>query len=209
MNHLNKKLAIGFSLLVLTASGCAHAVMVAPKIPEYVVPSKDKIPLHIGVYAADEFKGYKVSESRWGDTWNYSNLGEASYTQLRFGLERIFRQVETVNEKPSDLKSKFPGLQAVIEPRVDKFEFDIPFTKFQIYPARIHYSYSIFDMSGNLIVKNSVEGVGNLEGRLTPDFAENPARSATKAVEDGISKMLESILASEEVRELARKSGGG
>jgi hypothetical protein len=194
-------LLVSFTLIL--SAGCSHIVLVAPKLPEKVVT--EKIPLDVGLYITNEFKNYKVSESRKGDTWNYTNLGEASTAQFRLGLSQIFRTVELINEKPPFSKPKDIILHAVIEPAIDKFDFNIPLTKFQVYPSRIHYKITVYDMSGKVIFTKSVEGIGDTKGSPGFDFAENPSKAASKAVEDGANKALESILASEEIKALLKK----
>jgi len=159
----------------------------------------------VGLYLTDEFKNYKISEYRKGDKWNYSNLGEASSVQLKLGLGQIFRTVEIVDEKPPFSKPKVITLQAVIEPAIYKFDFDIPFTKFQVYPAQIGYKITLYDMDGKVLFTKMVDGIGDTKGQPGFDFAANPSKSATKAVEEGINKVLETILASEEIKALGKK----
>ena len=190
-------------VIVIFSTGCAHMVPVIPKPPEKVCA--EKIPLDMGLYIANEFKNYKVSESRLGDTWNYTNLGEASSTQFQLGLEQIFRTVEIVDEKPPFSKPKVTMLHAVIEPSIEKFDFNSPLTKLQVYPAKIQFKITIYDMSGKTIFTKSVEGIGDIQGSLCFDFAENPSKAASKAVEDGANKALKSILDSEEIKALLKK----
>jgi hypothetical protein len=194
-------LFIGFTLIF--SAGCAHTVLVAPKPPEASLT--EKIPLDVGLYLTEGIKNYKVSESRKGDTWNYTNLGEASVTQFRLGLGQIFRTVELVDERPPFSKPKSIVLHAVIEPTIEKFEFGIPLTKFQVYPAKIYYNITVYDMSGKVILTKSIDGIGDTKGSPGFDFTENPSKSASKAIENGANKALESILASEEIKMLLKK----
>jgi len=192
-----------FLSFTLIFTGCAHTVLVAPKPLEK--GNIEKIPIDVGLYITEEFKNYKVSEDRKGDKWNYTNLGEASSVQIRLGLGQIFRTVEIVDEKPPFSRPKVITLQAVIEPAIYKFMFDIPFTKFQVYPAMIGYKITFYDMSGKVLFTKMVDGIGDTKGQPGFDFAENPSKSATKAVEEGVNKALDAILASDEIKALVKE----
>ncbi len=185
---------------LVLAVGCAHTVTVAPKPPERRVG--DKVPADIGLYLTKEFTDYRVSEFKMGNTWNYDNLGQASATQLQPGLAEIFRTVDLVDARPPLSKPQPRVLHAVVVPRIEKFEFDIPFTKFQVYPARISYKVTVYDMAGQVVLERTVEGVGDLKGSPGLDFAENPSKSASRAIEDGANKVLDVLFASDEVRRL-------
>lgn len=191
-------LLVGFTF----SAGCTHTVLVAPKPP---VMSTGRTSLNVGLYITDEFRNYQVSESVMGHTWNYTNLGEASTAQFSLGLGQTFRTVEIVNDKPPFSKPVVTILHAVIEPTINNFTFDFPFAKFQIYPARIHYKITVYDMRGNIIFAKSVEGIGDTKGSLGIDETENPSKSASKAVEDGVYKALETISSSEEIKALLKK----
>jgi hypothetical protein len=195
----SRSLLLAAALLV--AVGCAHSVVVAPKPPPER-PAADRIPADVGLYLTKEFTGYKVSESKMGDKWNYDNLGQASATQVRLGLAQIFRTVELVDERPPFSKPQTRTLHAVVEPGIDKFEFDIPFTKFQVYPVKILYKITVYDTSGKVILVRIVEGIGDVKGSPGFDFAENPSKSASKAVEDGANKLLDALFASDEIKRL-------
>lgn len=196
-------LGLLFGLMLLFGVGC-HNIRVSPKNPEK--PGVEKIPLDVGLYISDQFKNYKVSENRWGDQWNYTNLGEAGAAQFKLGLGLIFRTVEIVDEKPPFSKPKTVTLHAVIEPMIYKFIFDIPITKFQVYPAMIGYKITFYGMDGKVLFTKMVDGIGDTRGHPGFSFSENPTIAATKAVEDGINKALDAILASEEVKALVKEA---
>src|SRR5262249_29538615 len=142
--------------LVLSV-GCAHGVVVAPKPPEKAVA--EKVPADVGLYLSKEVRSYRISEVKKGDKWNYDNLGEASASQLRLGLSRIFRTVELVDERPPFTKPQLRTFHVVIEPAIEKFDFDIPFTKFQVYPAKIIYKVTVYDIGGTVVLTKTVEGI--------------------------------------------------
>ncbi len=194
---------IAFFLLVVgvaLSSGCSHKVLVAPKPPEQIITEKS--PLNVGLYISEKFKNHQVSEYKMGDKWNYTNLGQASATQFQLSLEKTFHTVEIVDSKPPFPNGKDITVHAVVEPSIDKFDFDIPFTKFQVYPARLHYKIIVYDIAGNIILEKTVEGIGDTKGHPGFDFAENPSASASKAVEDGVEKGIKAIVNSEKIQRL-------
>jgi hypothetical protein len=190
------------ALALVLSVGCAHNVMVTPRSPEKAVP--EKVPADVGLYLSKEFRTYRVSEYKMGDKWNYDNLGDASASQLRLGLTQIFRTVEMVDERPPFGKTPSRTFHAVVEPAIEKFDFDIPFTKFQVYPARIYYKITVYDMSGRAVLTKTIEGIGDVKGSPGFGFAENPSKSASKAIEDGASKILDALFASDEIKALLK-----
>jgi hypothetical protein len=183
--------------------GGAHTIVVAPKPPERV--ATEKIPIDVGLHLTDELKNYRVSGFRMGDKWNYENLGRASTTQFTVGLGQVFRTVEIVDARPPFAKPKPRTFHAVIEPAIDRFEFDIPLTKLQVFPARIQYRITVYDLSGKLLFARSVEGIGDTKGGADGhDLSVNPVKSAAKAIEDGARKALELLSTSEEIKGLLK-----
>lgn len=177
--------------------GC-HTITALPRPPEktYV----EKIPLDAGLYISKELNDFKVSRNLWGDQWTYPNLGTSSATMFQIGLSQIFRSLEKVDKRPPCEGQKTKNMQIVVEPAIEKFDFNIPFTKFQVYPARIHYLITIFDMNGETIFTRSIEGIGDTRGTYSFNYEEYPSKAASRAVEDGVDKALEEIIASEELK---------
>jgi hypothetical protein len=193
-----------FSLVVLAValSACSHNVLVAPAPPQQI--NAPKSPLNVGLYITDQFKNFQISESRKGDTWIYPNLGQASADQLQLALQKVFSSVEVVSSKPPVKSNKDITIHAVIEPAIEKFDFNIPMTKFQVYPATITYKITVYDKVGKIILTKTIAGVGDTKGSPGFDFAANPARSASKAVTEGVKNAVEVIANSNEVKKLRR-----
>ncbi len=196
-------LIVFFLFVMVLFTGCSHKIVVAPNPPGQI--ATEKSPLDIGLYISESFNNYQVSENKSGDIWNYTNLGKASATQFHLALSTAFHSVEIVDSKPPFQTGKDITVHAVVEPAIDKFSFDIPFTKFQIYPARIHYKIIVYDIDGNIIMEETVEGIGDTRGHPGFDFADNPSSSASKAVEDGVKKAIEIILNSGTIQNLKNK----
>lgn len=195
----NTLLRLLMVVMLLVSSGCAHQILVSPN-PATSTATGEKLPLNIGLYMSEAFRNYQMSESRMGDSWQYTNLGQASAQQIRAGLEQRFQSVTVLQSRAFPQVN--PQVVAVVEPEIQSFTFDIPITKFQIYPATIRFKVSLIGAGGEVIYSNTTSGVGDTSGSPGFDFAANPARSATKAVEVGINDLLNEMAKSPAIQKL-------
>jgi hypothetical protein len=185
--------------------GCAHQVPATPSLNAISVPSH-KVPLSVGVYFSDAFMNYQHSESKWGDGWNFTNLGQASANQFRDALEKNYVTVVKLNSKPSKVESESKALDFMIVPEIQNYSFDIPLTKFQVYPATITYKIDIYE-GDSLSASTVVNGVGDMAGSPGFDFSTNPSNSASKAIEDGVNKAMVAVSGTAPVQSLVLKKG--
>ena len=185
--------------------GCAHQVPATPS-PAAIPTPAHKAPLSVGVYFSDAFANYQYSESKWGDGWNFTNLGQASVNQFRDALEKNYVTVVKLTSEPSKAEAASKALDFMIAPEIQGYSFDIPFTKFQIYPATITYKIKIYE-GDTLSASPVVDGVGDSAGNPGFDFSENPSRSASKAIEDGVNKAMNALTSSPTVQAMAQKKG--
>jgi hypothetical protein len=194
----------GVALALVT--GCSHMVPAVPSAS--AISSGPKIQADVGLILSDDLKRFSVAESRMGDTWNFANLGQASAEHFRAYLESRFRRVTLVAENSTPASWSAQGLSAVIDPRVQGFTFDIPILKMQTYPATIRYSLSVYAPgSRQTVYKGNISGVGDTAGSPGFDFAANPSKSASRAVEEGVKASVEDMLANPGVKALLAKPG--
>jgi hypothetical protein len=184
-------------------AGCAHQVPATPSLAAIPVPAH-KAPLAVGVYFSDAFLGFQHSEAKWGDGWNFTNLGQASASQFRDALEKNYATVVKLNGKPTKAESDAKALDFMVEPEIQGYSFDIPFTKFQVYPATITYKVNIYE-GDTLSAAPIVNGVGDTAGSPGLDFSTNPSNSASKAIEDGVNKAMAVIAGTPAVQAVALK----
>jgi hypothetical protein len=193
------------SLMSLSLGGCYPIPANKYAIAEPVLRGKPyvyKIPLNVGLYISPDFEYFSVKKWK-GPLWHYDNLGKASAKQFELELNNIFRKVEVIYEKPpfkkNIWKEKARKLNAIIEPKIEKFYFGIPIWNTLNYPARIRYEIVFYDMNRNIIFKKIVEGIGNTKGRWVPE-SQNASIAASRAIEEGVSKAIETILTSDELK---------
>lgn len=201
MKNLFKSWRLAFATAVLALlSACSHTVLVAPG--SNAIAPGNKIPLDVGLVLTEELRRYQHSESKMGDTWVYQNLGQASADHFRNYLEARFTKVTVLNAMPAPAATA--PYSALIEPKISGFTFDIPITKFQVYPATVRYSVSVYSPGRQVIYKKDLSGVGDTAGSPGFDFAANPSKSASKAVEEGVRAAVEDLTSSSVIVNMSR-----
>jgi hypothetical protein len=146
-DHLisSKQLGCGIVLLSLLAAGCASNVAVEnPTIPK---PHVEKLPMDVAVRIPAEFNHFVHEEKVLGrETWTI-DLGSAnaSFFEQIFGF--MFDHVTLLG--PDDNAQDYT-FDALIEPKIEGFEFSVPNqTKTDAFAVWIRYRLQVFDSVGN------------------------------------------------------------
>lgn len=190
-------------LLLMAVSACAHAIPINPTIIEASAPPR--VAASIGVYFSEEFRTFEHSGSRGGDTWVFP-LGPASIDLFTKVFDQVFERAETVQTLPP-LGPEHTELAAVIEPRIEEFDFHIPFFKTQTYTAEITYRFVLHAASGEPVASWTVTGEGAKPGSVGFEFAKWPGQAADAALEDAARKFSDGILNVPEVRRWLKGRG--
>ena len=119
-------------VVFLVALGCTHAIpmkgtMEAP-------PTTERVPLRLGVYYSPDFRNYRYVGSRGGDRWDFP-LGTTSTRLLDRVFADMFTSAQTVGSCPPFSGSQ-GKLDAVLEPKIESFDFTLPFLKTGLTPPR-------------------------------------------------------------------------
>jgi hypothetical protein len=204
-------LALGSTLSFFLA-GCLGPSMnvrvtVTPTLIDKTYP--DKMPVNIGLYLSDEFKNYRYTDSTktLGTTYDFWNLGSESAGIFDVGLSQIFEKVVVVDQKPPFTKAQPVPLRGVVEPKIEGLNFKVPAIVVQPWSTKIQYKVLVYNPEGKVIWQKSIIGVGEVRGSYTRTMEElgtNPAKPATAAIIDAADKLIEAILASEEMKGLAK-----
>lgn len=199
---------------LLISTGCV-TVIAEPRA--FGVAPAEAVPLDVGLYLSDAFKGYRGAGSKWDGTQiRYPNLGEASAVQFQRNLDRTFRTITIVNERPPFTASRDSTLHAIIEPAIEYSEFEYPATAVGTYGATIYYKIIVYDMAGRVMVSRASRGHGqakidfgsNLTNTLMPGGMWVPrglnpyAAAVSTAIEAAASNALKALLDSEEFKVL-------
>lgn len=180
-----KHLASCVILTSLLASGCASNVTVAdPTIP---APHVEKLPLDVAVRIPAEFQNFVHEENVLGrDTWTIS-LGSSNatfFTQL-FGY--MFDNVIVLG--PDDDATDYT-FDALVEPRIEGFEFSIPNqSKTNAFAVWIRYRMQVFDSVGNSAATWTVSAYGKSQ-KQGLGGSKSLQRAAVLAMRDAAALIL-------------------
>jgi TolA-binding protein len=208
-----KKVETGNNMKMLVLMGLLIILtLILPNcgpFPSHVVYTKasdrtfgDKVPLNVGHYITEKFERYSVDKRGLVD-WYYPNLGMASAVQFKLALEQVFRRVETIRDIPYS-KKEAKGLDVVIEPQIDKFYFSAPAFNWQVWRTSITYKITLYDSNWNVLFTRYVEGIGDTKGRFSGPVSKHASVAASKAIEEGVKKAIDTILTSQEINKLLK-----
>lgn len=174
--------AILFSLL---AAGCASNVTVEyPTIP---APNVKKLPLDVAVRIPAEFNNFVHEEKVLGkETWTI-NLGSANalFFEQLFGY--MFDNVIVLGPDDNALDYTF---DALIEPKIEGFEFSVPNqTKTDAFAVWIRYRIQIFDSAGNSASTWTVSAYGKSQ-KEGMGGSKSLQRAAVLAMRDAAALIL-------------------
>ena len=183
-------------------------VTVTPTLIDKTYP--DKMPVNIGLYLSGEFKNYRYTDSTktLGTTYDFWNLGSESAGIFEVGLSQVFEKVVVVDQKTPFTKVQPVPLRAVVEPKIEGLDFKVPAIVVQPWSTKIQYKVLVYNPEGKVIWEKSITGAGEVPGSYTRTLEElgtNPAKPATAAIIDAADKLIEAVLASEELKGLVKK----
>lgn len=196
-----------FFLAGCLGPGMNVRVTVTPTLIEKTYP--DKMPVNIGLYLTEEFKNYRVTDSTktLGTTYDFWNLGSESAGMFEVGLSKIYQKVVVLDEKLPFSKAKSVPLRAVVEAKIEGFDFKVPAIVIQPWSTKIQYKILVYNMEGNAVWQKSITGAGEVPGSYTRTLEElgtNPAKPTTAAIIDATDKLIEAILTSEEMKGMVK-----
>lgn len=200
-----KRLVGSITMPVVTALmlGCAHTIPLKATVDP---PSSSvQIPLAVGVYYSPEFQAYEHIGSRGGDRWIFP-LGQASVALFDRVFPIIFESIVPVSSRLIHA-AEGPKLAAVVEPRIEEFNFNIPFLKTSIYTAEITYRFTLYSPQGDPFASWTVKGVGEKQGKFSFESARWPGEAADLAMQDAATKFMTGFRQVPEVRGWLRQVG--
>lgn len=189
------------SLLIalLTTAACSTQVVV----PERTIPDPliDQLPLKVGARYPEEFDHFVHEEQVIGkDKWQI-DLGKSNrllFDKLFSSMFTDFR-VLAKGEDPEDF-----GLDALIEPSIDAFEFSVPEqSQTDAFAVWIRYRIKVFDKSGTQIANWPISAYGK---SMTTTFGGDEAlsRAAILAMRDAAALIIMQMDKSTGISSLAR-----
>ena len=200
-----RKETVRVSLLLvvfLVALGCTHAIpmkgtMEAPLTAE-------RVPIRLGVYYSQDFRNYRYVGSRGGDRWDFP-LGTTSTRLFDRVFADLFTSAQSVGSCPPFSGSQ-GKLDAVLEPKIESFDFTLPYLKTGAYTAEITYRFTLYALNGEPLASWTVRGAGSKHGKPGFDFARGPGEAADLAMQDAASKFIAGFPDIPEVRRLINQA---
>lgn len=173
------------AVFCLFAAGCTSNVTVdAPTIPK---PHIAKLPLDIALRIPEEFNNFVHEENVLGrDTWTI-NLGASNAALFKQLFGYMFDSVIVLGPDDDALDYTF---DALIEPRIEGFEFSIPNqSKTDAFAVWIRYRMQIYDSVGTSASTWTVSAYGKSQ-KAGMSGSESLQRAAVLAMRDAAALIL-------------------
>lgn len=181
---MNRKVLLGL-LVIGMLGGCASNVTLkAPTIPE---PLLAQIPMSVGVRMPANFEHYVHEEMVYGhEEWSI-DLGRSNAALFEQLFAFMFSSVTVLG--PDD-DPQLMGLDALIEPTIDAFEFSTPGqSNTEAFAVWIRYRLKVYDPEGELVSNWPVAAYG--KSQTTKLGGSNALqRAAILAMRDAAALMI-------------------
>ncbi len=172
-------------LIALLASGCSSTVAVDfPTIPQ---PHVEKLPLIVALRIPDEFYNFVHEENVLGKkTWSIE-LGASNATFFKQLFGYMFDKVIVLGPDDDALDYVF---DALVEPRIEGFEFSVPNqSKTDAFAVWIRYRMQVFDSAGTRASTWTVSAYGKSQ-KEGMSGSNSLRRAAVLAMRDAAALIL-------------------
>jgi hypothetical protein len=184
-------------------AGCTHAIPIKASLE--APPNVAQVPVAVGVYYSAEFRAYEHLGARFGDRWAFP-LGQGSVALFDRVFPVMFERTFPVQSLPP-LNPGGPQLAAVIEPKIEEFDFTLPMLKTGTFSAEITYRFTLYSPQGDPVASWTVKGVGAKPGEIGFELARWPGEAADLAMQDAATKFISGFRDVPEVRQWLRRVG--
>lgn len=149
-------------IAALLLTGCAQSIVVDTDFPQ---PLVEPLPLKVGVHYDLALTEYNYTEELPSDaTWSFT-LGEANTKLFDGAFAALFEQTVPV-EDPGGTGDPYSGLNAVIEPSLEAFEFSLPRqSRSEQYSVWIRYRLNVYHPDGTRITGWPISAYGQSDSR--------------------------------------------
>ena len=170
--------------------GCSSSVVVESSFP---TPLVEPLPVRVGLIFSPELHDYIYTEDiPEQSTWTIT-LGDANIAMLEPLFDTMFMETREVPELPLNAADQ-RGLDGVIRPMLEKFEFDVPIgQRDQFVEVWMQYKLSLYEPNGEVVTEWPVTGYGKAElGHNREDAGRKAAIVAMREVGATISTQFAS-----------------
>jgi len=164
---------------VACLAGCGGSqVIVESTFPK---PLVEPLPVSMGVIIPDELYNFIYTEDIPDQSLWTIALGDANVAMLAPLFEGMFEQTRDIDSLA--LAANDSTLDGVIEPKLEKFEFDVPQgERDKFVEVWLQYAITVYDPSGATIIEWPVSGYGKSE--LARDAEDAVQRAAVVAMRE-------------------------
>jgi hypothetical protein len=156
---------------------------------DFPTPLIEPLPLTVGLHYDPALTDYNYTEELASDgSWSFT-LGEANTKLFDGALTSLFEQTVRV-DAAGGTGAPYDGLNAVIEPILEAFEFSLPSqSRSEQYSVWIRYRLNIYRPDGTLITGWPISAYGQSDART---FGKSAAmeQAAINALRDAYASIV-------------------
>ena len=170
-------------LLAVAAAACLAGCGGSQVIVEATFPKPlvEALPVSMGVIIPDELYNFIYTEDIPDQSLWTIALGDANVAMLAPLFKGMFRETHDLDSLA--LAANDSTLDGVIEPNLEKFEFDVPQgERDKFVEVWLQYAITVYDPSGATIIEWPVSGYGKSE--LARDAEDAVQRAAVVAMRE-------------------------
>jgi hypothetical protein len=155
---------------ILAAGACLAGCGGSQVIVEATFPRPliEPLPVTMGVIIPDELYNFIYTEDIPEQSLWTIALGDANVAMLEPLFKGMFRETRDVES----LAAADRSLDGIIEPKLDKFEFDVPQgERDEFVEVWLQYQISVYEPNGGTVIQWPVSGYGKSELLRDPEDA--------------------------------------
>jgi hypothetical protein len=176
--RLSHRWWLGVAAGVSLAACKSSEVIVEASFP---TPLIAPMPVNMGVLISDELYNFIYTEDIPDQSLWTIALGDANVAMLAPLFKGMFRETRDVTAVP--VAGGSAGLDGVIEPKLEKFEFDVPIgERDEFVEVWMQYQITVYEPDGTTVVQWPVSGYGKSE--LLRDKKDAVQRAAVIAMRE-------------------------
>jgi hypothetical protein len=158
--------------LILAAGACLAGCGGSQVIVESTFPTPliEPLPVSVGIIIPDELYNFIYTEDIPDQSLRTIALGDANVAMLEPLFKGMFRQTRDVESLASAAGDG--SLDGIIEPKLDKFEFDVPTgERDEFVEVWLQYQITVYEPDGGTVIQWPVSGYGKSELVRDPEDA--------------------------------------
>jgi hypothetical protein len=149
-------------------TGCGGSQVIVES--SFPTPLIEALPINMGIIIPDELYNFIYTEDIPDQSLWTIALGDANVAMLAPLFKGMFRQTRDVESLAGAAGDS--GLDGVIEPTLEKFEFDVPNgERDEFVEVWLQYQITVYELNGGTVIQWPVSGYGKSELLRDPEDA--------------------------------------